>query len=803
MNHRLVALSMFLVACAPINEPEASGPAVTRDAGSDASSARVTVRRDQYGVPHIEAATDEAAMYGLGWATAQDRRFQMHLSTLSTQGRLAEFFGSEYVADDKAARLQMAWTAAEKKASGLDANTLTLLQAYADGVNAYTDSHGLTPSFTREGLKPQKWTVAHSIAAWHELVRKFSVNAFGEARRLHQFEDDVAALGSEEKATQKWLDNIHPGVPSAGVVQLADVDRSYVTAVNRYAESVGITIDDKRTLVPSHADEAPAFSHAFAVNGDRTKSGKSILVADPQLPVLLPAVWYEFQLSSPSFSSRGVGVPGSPGIAIGFNDGVAWGITAGGGEQADLFRLTPGTAKNSYVVDGIEKVMKVRTETIKIGKDGKISGSESVTIRESDFGPDVTPLVADADGEVFALRSVIFGESDRDTIQGMLGMMQAKDLDELKGSLDDWRSPAVNFIAADEDDVYYSVIGGIPVRSQNALFGGNIAQEGDSKDNDWIETIPHEYLPQVTSPASGAVFSGNHRAAGDWYPLPLSLPKNTGGHSNRSARLRDNIASVEEWDTSSFVRNVQNDCVDHNRMRTAQLAAKLYDIAPTSFSKEASKVILFLEDWSAHGSMEVGSGDPYVAANVLTSFRSGEAGTRLTEKYFSGEGGMTYFLDNMEANFDADPKYAPPRDVFEYIDTIFADAYPALRYTEDQRIQAWSEQGELELNLYTTFSGADLNWGYTLGTEPLQCHWKSTIWSQSAQSYSQFVDFDGTSGSMKPPGNAEERSHTSHLAELDLWYDGHFKPAPLTKKAIATIAVSSETEVLSYKGSGL
>lgn len=795
MNHRLLLVSLALFGCGPAGPSEGEGPALTREADSSESTSRVTIRRDAYGVPHIEAATDEAAMYGLGWASAHDRRFQMHLSTLASQGRLSEFFGSDYIEDDTAARVQMAWTAAERKAKDLDKDTIDLLQAYADGVNAYTAAHGLSPAFSRYGINPQTWTPAHSIAAWHDLVRRFSIGAFNESKLLHDFEDDVAALGSEEKAVQQWLDSIHPGVPSAGVVQLDDLDRSYVSEVQRYARSVGITSDDTRTLAPSHADTAPAFSHAFAVAPDRMKNGKSVLVADPQLPVLLPAVWYEFQLTSPSFNARGVGVPGSPGLAIGFTDGVAWGITAGGGEQADLFRLKLGRTANSYVVDGTEYLMDVSTERLKV----KGEADRSITIRETRWGPVVTELVNDAAGEDFALKSVIFSETDRDTIQGMFGMMQADDLASFTDALDDWRSPSVNLIAADADDIYYSVIGGVPVRSAESPLGGWIAQDGSTWDSDWVDIIPQKYLPQVTSPADGALYSGNHRPAGDWYPLPLALPKNSGGHSNRSARLRDQLIDGREWSTGPLVRTVQNDCVDHNRQRVVQLGLTLRKVAPKAFSADSHAVLDNLEDWADHGSMLVGDPEPYVAANVLTSFRSGEAGTALTEAFYSGEGGMTYFLDTMEAKLADNPKYVPSRDVFAYLDTIFSDAADALDLTEDERTEAWKELGVLDLNLYTTFAGADLDTGEVVTTDPLQCHWKATIWSQSAQSYSQYVDFGGVDGSMKPPGQSERRDHPWYTTELDLWADGRFKPAPLSTTGVKAVSVPSDTVIVTVK----
>lgn len=797
MKRSLLLVSLALTACVPSFEPSDTPSSDSRLSPSprskDLETETVRVRRDAYGVPHIQADSDAAAFYGLGWATAHDRRFQMELAMLKVQGRLAEHFGDLHLDSDRQARLTFAWEAAERRVDpdhgAFDADTLALLQAYADGVNAYTAVHG-SPAFDATGITPQTWTPAHTVAAWHHLVAGFSVAPWREAGNRAAFDADVVALGSRKAAIEAWLDAMHPGVPSSGIVQLDDVDPAYVAKVDAFAEAYGF--DSSSSFAPSHANAAPAFSHAYAVHPDRTVDGASLLVADPQLPVLLPSVWYEFHLDSPGFRVRGVGVPGSPGIAVGMTEGVAWGITSGGGDQADLYRLTPGKTDDTYVIGGVDQAMVVETTTIRIDDGAGGTTSETLERRWTRFGPDVTAIVDD--GHTYALRSVLYDETDRSTLVGMLDMMRADDLDDLKGALDDWRAPVVNLIAADHDDIYYSLVGGIPVRSERAALGGYIAQDASEWTDNWRTTIPHSVLPQVTSPAAGVVYSANHRPVGDWYPLPLAQPVNAKGHTVRSARLRDLLGTSGKISFSELVTRVQGDCVDHNRQRVVALGNRLRDRGYTGFSTKAEATLLDLRDWARDGgSMLDDEPDAYVALAIPTSFRTDATGPALQETYYGGEGGMTFFLDTVEQRLDDDPAYLPDKEELAYLNGIFEDAASRVSLSDTEREAAWDAFQEVTLDLHDTFNGPAPDLGHSVDAT-LQCSVKSTIWSQPSQSYTMEVDFGGGAhGSLLPVGTSERRDHPWHTAELANWESHSPKPAPVDPDDVDAILDDTRT----------
>ena len=810
MKRCLLLATLALTACSPQTEssdeaaPARLQPLTTGStiAGTEVQADTVNIRRDPYGVPLIQASSDAAAFYGLGWASAQDRRFQMELAVLTVQGTLAEHFGGTYEDSDTYARQVFAWEAAQAKVDpelgAFDANTLALLQAYADGVNAYTADHP-SPTFAAFGLEPQTWTPAHSMAAWFNLAIAFAPAPWPERDNRRDFDEDVARLGSVDEAAKAWLSGFHPGVPSAGVVQLDDLDDDYVERVNAYATKLGF--GEGAPAVPAHTPSGPAFSHAYAVHPDRTDEGASILVADPQLDVLLPSVFYEFHLDSPGFLVRGVGVPGVPATLIGTNAHVAWGLTASSGDQLDLFRITEGQTPNTYVIDGVEHPMLVESTTI------LVDGGDPVTLerRWTRFGPDVSALLpvedphdATADRHPYVMRSVLYDEVDRSTLVSLFDLMRAQDLDGLKEALATWRAPVVNLVAADANDIYYSLVGAMPIRSADAPIGGYVAQDATSWTDDWRTTIPHDVMPQVTSPAAGVVYSANHRPAGDWYPLPLPLPLpvNAGGHTTRSARLRDQLGTTRRFTVHDLIADVQNDCVHHNLTRVVSLGLNIRDRGYSGFSADASATLTALQDWAADGGSLL-SDRPvgYVATGILTSFRATETGQALQDTYSGGPAGMTYFLDVLEARMDQNPKLIPGSAELAYLDTIFAGAADRVAMSDEARAEAWAEEHALTLNLHTTFNGPALDTGHSVAAT-VQCATKASIWSQSGQAFSQVVDFAGYRGSVLPVGTSEQRTDPWHTSEQTLWEDGLFKDAPVLGEAVDAIVDPAHTVTL-------
>ena len=256
--------------------------------------------------------------------------------------------------------------------------------------------------------------------------------------------DGIIDLGNYREVVNGTRRPTPPEVPaddSAAVVLQEDVSREWIDRVQRFHKEHGMPAPSGKGA------EGPKFSHAWVVGGKKTTTGSSVLVSDPQTPVRNPSLWYEFHVCGKTFNSRGIGVPGAPGFLIGWNENVAWGGTALGSDQADLFRLkTDSSHPNQYMLDGKWRDMDIIKETVRV-KNGE---PVELVIRQTHFGPVVTQFASPVAGDPeVAQKRVPMCFKDRDTIQGMFGMMRATDVDSFIKALSQWQIPSINLVFGD------------------------------------------------------------------------------------------------------------------------------------------------------------------------------------------------------------------------------------------------------------------------------------------------------------------------------------------------------------------
>ena len=378
------------------------------------SAGKVELVRDRWGVPHVFADTDAGAMYGLGWAQAEDRAFQMHLSSYIMQGRAAELLGDvrkangrETAAQQDAKVRTMGWyRGAQRAAERLDPETRALLEAFARGVNDYVSGHRekLAYLFRTTGMTPEPWTPADSIACWWHLAQFFAGDGLGDIRAA----TTPGRAGARPRAARIVDDE-------AAVVQRSDVSDAWLREVDAFMNTHGLR------PIPTAPAELPKFSHA-------------------------------------------------------------WGVTALGADQADLFVLKTDPARpNQYLFDGQWREMSLRKETVRV-RNGPL---REIVIRESHLGPLVTQFAAGSRaGEEVALKRVPICEVERETIQASLRMICARNVREFGAALAGWRFPTANAICGDRNgDIGYWAVGAFPVRPAQSGDGG-AAIDGSSSAND-------------------------------------------------------------------------------------------------------------------------------------------------------------------------------------------------------------------------------------------------------------------------------------------------------------------------------
>jgi penicillin amidase len=750
---------------------------------------RVELLRDTWGVPHVFADSDEGAMYGLGYACAEDRGFQMHYALRMLQGRLAEVLGErpsvarprETTLDhDRKMRTFGFYRAAREVAEKLDPDSRALLAAYSAGVNDAFAAHRdrLHPLFGQLGLDPEPWTPADCIASWWHLGQFFAGDG---TRELLHYRNILAGRDRRFDPTPLWADD------RAAVVGRGDVTDEWVARVNAFAREHGVAVE------PPPAAEGPKFSHAWVVGGRRTSTGAAVLVSDPQTPVRNPSIWYEFHVRGRTFNARGVGVPGSPGLLIGWNENVAWGATALGADQADLFRLrTDAQHPDQYFFDDHWRDMEVSREVIRV----KGAAPVEQVVRGTHLGPVVTAFAFAAPGDPeVALRRVPVCQADRETIQAAIAMMRAAGVREFESAAAKWQFPSVNLIAGDrQGNVGYWLAAAVPVRSSLDGQRGAAAVDGTSSRWEWQGFVPADLLPHVVNPARGWVASANHRAVGSFYPLSLGLSTGSMGHTTRSRRLYERLAAKERF-TPQDVLDVHYDAVNPARRDIVRIALHARDTG-RELSADAHKALEHLWPWLTRGATS-NLDDPAaaLAGEISTFFRF--VNTPLAARYGGGESGLCRFLDDVSRRLSKDARAGLADDEVDYVDTALAGAWASASRKFGDDPAAWSRHAREQLSrqpmgYFDSLDGfGSLDPRHDLALPPLDCIDGGTIRSQAAQSYTQFVPLHDVDAalSLLPPGQSERPDDPSRTGATDLWARGRLHPAPLSREAVERIAV--------------
>jgi penicillin amidase len=709
------------------------------------------------------------------------------------QGRLAEVIGEVRMLNrddtsldhDRKMRTFGFHRAAKRTAANLDADSRSLLEAYCDGVNAWFRDHQdrLHPLFARTGLQPEPWTPADCLASWWHLGQFFATDGTRDLIAGRNAGRDAVRTAFPAEGFTRM-----PSDEAPAVVKRADVSEEWVERVERYAREHGVVPDEL-------GSPTPKFSHAWVVGGKRTTTGSSVLVSDPQTPVRNPSLFYEFHIRGATFIARGIGVPGSPIILIGFTDRVAWGMTALGADQADLFVLkTDASRPNQYRFDGQWRPMTVHHEVI------EVKGRDPIEyeVRETHLGPVTTPFcfARPEDGEV-ALKRIPICETDRETIQGAIAMMRAKDVHEFDAALAGWRFPSANVVFGDRAGmVGYRALGAIPVRSKRDSTNGRGAHAADTSEHDWQEVLPHDLQPAVLNPAAGFIYSANHRAVETWYPISLGAMTGGGGDTVRSWRLRERLTAQNQF-TPDEVLAIHFDSVNPARRDIVGLGLHLRDKLERELSDEALLALVLLEPWYRAGaSSSLANEGAAVALELNTFFRF--LSTKLAFIYGGGESGLAYFLKTASARIQQDPQAELTDEEQQFIDQSLATAWQSCqeKYGDDPELWKDAAQNAVSRQRMGYYESLDqfpaLDRAQAVAVPPFHVTDGGTIGCQTAQSYTQWVPMHDPdlAQTILPFGQSELPESATRTSTFQLWSEGKLHPAPLSKEKVESLGIT-------------
>jgi acyl-homoserine lactone acylase PvdQ len=737
----------------------------------------------------VFADTDEGAMFGLGYASAEDRYFQMCFNRLVMQGRVAEVFGDlggegGVLQNDRQMRTLGAYRAAQTIVGNLDEPTRQLLQAFSDGVNHYTAANKarLHPLFETYHFVPEPWAPADSIVAWWHLLGGF----WGVGGTLDR--EIPRRRGADGRERTIHLDE------DAAVVKRRDVSERWVEALHRFVEENGL---EPYQMSGSSVWEGPKFSHGWALGGTITESGSSLLVGDPQLPIRNPSFWYEFHVSGKTLHARGIGFPGAPGIMVGFTPGVAWTVTALAADQSDLFVLEihPDNP-DQYLLDGQWRDMDVRMETI------HVRGAEpiSLKVRETVFGPVVSEYIDGLKpGEGVAERRVPLDDLKRDTVQAHFGMMRARSVEDFLRAARDWRYLNVNCVFADSaGNVGYTILGAFPLLPPGPANQGELPLDGTHSANNWRGTIPYELLPRVVNPGEGFVVTANDRPIQSFYPLRLGLA--AGGETLRGLRIKQRIREhLDQGKKFRFEDNlqVQNDSVSPMIKLLLRMGYHLRDTRKAELPAQTLDALAYLEPWYEDGArLDWTSPGMELAAEIRLNFREGNHPVAWI--YGGGHPGTGLFVKTITARLDENPQAALQPEEQEFVAKVLSDAWTAAVDKYGDQPDQWREKashnrvGERLGYMVNNngFPSLAPQWDVVAPLLPVVA---GTL-AQPSQSYTQVVDLSDPDASLSllPFGNSERPDSPFRFASWAEWVRGGLRPAPLSHEAVEKLGISRQ-----------
>jgi penicillin amidase len=531
---------------------------------------QVEILRDRWGVPHIYASTTHDLFFAQGYITAKDRLFQIDLWRRAGTGRLAEILGPSAIERDKLARAvnyRGDWTV-EWSAYGPD--TKAIVTAFTNGINAYIRGLGtkLPSEFEMAGYSPALWTPEDCLS------RVAGLTMTGNLMREVSHAEEIQRLGLER--ARKFI-RLEPAIPLEipKGLDLSTINRDIIAAYRETVGPVSLTTEQG--------------SNNWVVDGTMTATGRPILANDPHRPVQLPSLRKTVHLVGPGWDAIGSGEPALPGIAIGHNENIAFGLTIVGIDQQDLYVETVNPANPAeYRYRGAWK--KFDTEQQKLTVKGQ--GEKNITLRYTLHGPVI--YEDPARQRAYVLR---WAGSEPGTAGYLAGLSlgRSNDWKEFRAAMSRYQVPSENLVYADtKGNIGWQVGGLTPIRDG---WSGLLPVPGEDGRYEWKGFQKSDDLPFEFNPARHYIATANNNILPPGYSIPLgydgwALPF-------RVMRIREMLSSGKKFDIADFER-MQQDVTSLPARRFQQILKKWNPDQGT----RAAKIVDEILNWNGVLSMD-------------------------------------------------------------------------------------------------------------------------------------------------------------------------------------------------------
>lgn len=567
----------------------------------------VSVRRDQWGVPYIKASTLHDVLFAQGYVTAQDRLFQMEFNRLLAQGRLAEFLGAgndnEYVNADAFIRTLGLYHAARVQLNSVDTRSKQELQAYADGVNAFLHAHNssLPLELTFLGITPEDWTPVDSLAYGGELALSLDQNWYFKYTRALML----------EKASLATVNAFFPAYPQESPTLITATGQAAPLTLSSFASATSLPFQNSdpsaRILqaAPSYSHLSPDLlqgaiathtllgsmsdslgSNNWVIDGTKTASGKPLLANDPHLHIDMPSTWYEVALQGGGLNVIGFSIPGAPGIIIGHNDHIAWGLTDVGADNTDLFleTLDSSDSPQRYRYNQQWLPLQIHQETLQVHGAAKPT---IITVRATAHGPLLNTVTDDLKHYQPVALAWTFLQPGY-SFAGFFQLDFAANWSEFQEALAHI-SASQNFVYADtQGNIGYRMSGLLPIRpAENDL----LPVDGSTSLYDWRGYVPQEKMPVLFNPPTHIIATANNQIVPDNAPVYVTSSA-TWDPGYRAQRINDLLLRGSQFTIEDF-KQMQADvyCIP------AAILTPYFISAGLTAGGDASKVARLLQGW--------------------------------------------------------------------------------------------------------------------------------------------------------------------------------------------------------------
>ncbi len=554
---RLVWAVTIVPACALVlNSSVESGAGLP---GDDLTEL-VTIRRDKFGVPHILAQTEEAAYFGQGYATAEDRVLVMARLYLQARGEEAEHFGEKFAENDFLVKQLRMHEGAVEGYAKLAPWVQRLLEGYAAGYNRYVEKNRAT------------------LPEWVKPVTGIDLLAHGRRVLILEFSLDLEQL-----------------------------------------RTIGRKKPDDKAQSRLDDEDSPTWrgSNMWAIGKGRTASGKGILLGNPHLAWRGSQLFYEAHLTVPGkLNILGSTLTGGAGITIGFNDNLGWSHTVNLHDSDDIYELTLHDGNpDQYVYDGKPLPLRKETLSVRVKTDnGMVTRTREVY--SSHYGPVLRRIGSKA----YALKSANLDEYR--FVEQWNRMGKARTLQEFRDVLDMQSLPMFNICYADkEGNAFYLFNGRFPERPTGYDWGGVVP--GDTSATEWNRVLPQYRLPLLLNPPNGYVqncnsapWYTNARHPIDRNQFPAELTPNINGmrqqlslemlETHNGPFSLDQILKMKYNTKMLLADRVKGDVIKHLRGQAVDGmalddAANVLEAWDNTASRTSKGSLLFERFWRQYG----------------------------------------------------------------------------------------------------------------------------------------------------------------------------------------------------------